>query len=452
MISATNIYEYFVCPYKIYNRQNRDKSLMIPPTDFLKRIMKLGREHEKEVMLDIKYERPKFIPGDFNKGYLETIKLMQKGANFIYQGVLKDENYVGIPDLLIKKKGKSIFGDYYYIPADIKVSGSSKEEQVMQLMLYNMLLEKLQKFAVGKGILILKKSSEIFSLENYKDKFESALAKIDLICKGLEYGLHIDGACKECPWKEVCIPIAKKTNDVSLIYGLSRSNHYKLIEKGIKTLNDLVKIDSEKIVELLETTDTTVEKWKIQANVLLSKKDKITKINLPKTKNHICFDIETSEDGRLYLIGLWHKKKFVKFFDENNEKKLIEDFAEYLFGLKDYVLYHYGSYERTMFKQLFDKHKINDEIRSELFSKMIDLFQMIKKNAVLPLVYYNLKDVAKHFGFKWRASDASGGNSMLWFDEWRRTKNKKLLKKILNYNEDDVKGNYVVLKKISNAK
>ena len=206
------------------------------------------------------------------------------------------------------------------------------------------------------------------------------------------------------------------------------------------------------MAELIDSTPETVDRWKAYASVIISGKVKINKFEFPKTKNHICFDIETTEDGKLYLIGLWHNKKFKYFLSGDDEKKIVDDFIEYLLGLKDYTLYHYGPYEKSMFRQLFDKYKVDDFVRGDINSKMIDLYQIVKKNAVLPLTSYGLKEIAKYFKFKWRSSDAGGGNSMLWFDEWNKSKDKKVLKKILNYNEDDVKGTYVVLKKLSKGK
>ena len=85
----------------------------------------------------------------------------------------------------------------------------------------------------------------------------------------------------------------------------------------------------------------------------------------------------------------------------------------------------------------------------DIFANMIDLFQMVKKYSILPLNYYNLKEVAKYFGFKWRAADALGSNSMLWYNNWLEGKEPKLLKKILGYNEDDVKATHLVLKKLA---
>lgn len=452
MIEGTDVYEYFMCPYKVYNRHHRSRSLMVPLSDFSNRLMELGREHEKELVSSIKFEKPEYTKGDLSKGFLQTVKLMQIGAEIIYQGVVKDGDYLGIPDLLIKQKGKSRYGDYHYIPAEIKLSTRSKDEQIMQLMFYDMVLEKVQGASSKKGIIILKNSSEKINLENYQGRFSEALSKINEISNGLEYGMHIDSTCKDCPWRNVCVPLAEKNNDVSLVYGLSRPAHYKIIDMGIKTLKDLKKADTPKIVESLGTTENVVERWKEQANVFITKKPKINKVELPKTKNHVCLDIETAEDGGLYLIGLWNKKKFTYFFSENDEKKIIDGFIDYVLALKDCKLYHYGIYERTEFGRLFEKYNIDENIRKEIFSKMVDLFTLVKRNAMLPLRSYGLKDVAKCMGFKWRASDASGSNSIMWYEEWKKNKDKKLLKKILDYNEDDVKATYVVLKKISKGK
>ena len=449
MVDGTDLFEYFLCPYKVYNRHNRDKSLMLPPSDFAKRLWEIGREHEKEITSVLKVVKPEYPIGDFAKGFLQTFKLMQIGSEVISQGVLKEGTHRGIPDLLFKQKGESKLGSFFYIPADIKSSLKSKEEQLMQLMFYDMLLEKVQGFSANIGIMILKGTSELIDLSKYKEKFNESLRMVEKLNKGLEYGLHIDSVCRECPWRGVCIPLAEKTKDVSLIYGLSRPLHYKMLDYGIKTLEDLKETDTEKLIQICSVTEPTVEKWKEQANVVLTNKGKVNKIELPETENHICLDIETAEDGSLYLIGLWQNNKFKYFFSEKDEKKIVDEFVEYVLALKDFRLYHYGVFERTAFKALFNKYSVPEHIQKEIFNKMIDTFYLVKGNAILPLRSYGLKEVAKCFGFKWRSSDASGGNSMLWFKEWKDKKNPELLKKILEYNEDDVKATQIVLDKLS---
>jgi uncharacterized protein len=449
MIEATDLFEYFLCPYKVYNRHNRDKSLMLPPDEFTKRLMELGIEHERELVAALPVVRPKYPRGDLQRGFLETQMLMLKGTEFIHQGVIKDEEKLGIPDLLIRQEGKSKLGKWHYVAADIKSSIRPKEEQIMQLLFYNKVLEKIQGRSSKEGMLMLKNATEIIDLSLYEEKFNEAVEKVKALSKGKEFGLHIDNVCKSCPWRNVCIPIAEKTKDASLVYGLSRSIHYKLLELGIKTLDDLKKADESKLLEIDGVGEVSVKKWKEQAEVLLTKEAKITKAELPKTKNEICLDIESAEDGRMYLIGLLRDGKFTHFFSETDEKEIVNRFVDYVLALGDYRLYHYGNIEKTTFTQMFKKYNVDEKIAHSILGNMIDLFPLVKKHAVLPITFYNLKDVAKYLGYKWRAADASGGNSMTWYDAWIHDKDPKLLKKILEYNEDDVKATALILKKIS---
>lgn len=448
MIEGTDLYDYFSCPYKVYNKHHRDRSLMIPFSDFSRRIMELGRQHEKDMISYLDAVEPKYKRGDFESGFIATKKLMEEGVPIIYQGLLMHGEYLGIPDVLIKEEGKSKLGKHHYVAADLKMSMRSKEEQVMQLMFYDLLLKEIQGVSSNKGYLMLKNISEEVDFIKYTDRFEKALVMIDQICKGLDYGLHIDTTCKECPWRDVCTKIAEQKQDVSLIYGLSRPVHYKLESLGIKTLADIETADVGKLSELDGVGEASVHKWKEQANVLITKKEKIKKIEFPKTRNHICLDIESSEDGRVYLIGLWHDDKFVHFFSEDDEKKMVNKFVDYLLSLGDYKLYHYGSIEKTTFRRLFELYGVDENIAKDIISNMIDLLPLVRKNAILPIQFYNLKDVAKYFGFKWRASDAGGGNSMTWYDAWVKDKNPEIYKKILDYNEDDVKATQVVLEKL----
>lgn len=448
MIEGTDVYEYFLCPYKVYNRHNRDRSLLVPLSEFNKKLMELGIAHEKEMVSALKFVQPKYR--DLEEGFKQTVKFMEKGAEIIYHGVLKYGDYLGIPDLLIRQEGASVFGSWHYIPAEIKINMRGKEEHVMQLLFYNMILDKIQEHNAFKGMLILKNTSEIVDIALYEDKFKEALQKIQEVSEGLDWGMHIDSVCKECGWRNVCYKLAEEKHDASLVYGLSRSLHYKLIEQGIKTVEDVVHADPNVLVQIEGITEHAIEKWKRQANVVITKKAEITKVKLPDTENRICLDLETSEDGSVYLIGLWHKNKFKYFFSEHDEQKILQEFIDYVLALKDYRLYHYGSFEKTVFRQLFEKYNIPDDISKGIFSNMIDMFQILRQNAMLPLMYYDLKSVAKHFGFSWRASDASGGNSIIWFETWKKNKDPELLKKILAYNEDDVKATDIVLEKISN--
>jgi len=70
---------------------------------------------------------------------------------------------------------------------------------------------------------------------------------------------------------------------------------------------------------------------------------------------------------------------------------------------------------------------------------MIDILEVLRPAVVFPLSFYSLKDIASYLGFRWRSDDASGANSVLWFEEWLKKKSQKMMQKILEYNEDDVR-------------
>ena len=63
---------------------------------------------------------------------------------------------------------------------------------------------------------------------------------------------------------------------------------------------------------------------------------------------------------------------------------------------------------------------------------------------ILPLYFYSLKDVARFIGFQWQAEDAGGAESVVWYNQWKDSGDKKILQKILDYNKDDVVATMVV--------
>ena len=73
-----------------------------------------------------------------------TIQAMRGGSDVIYQGSLENEFFFGKTDFLVKKKGKSKFGDYKYEILDAKLARRAKAEHIIQLACYEELLESLQ--------------------------------------------------------------------------------------------------------------------------------------------------------------------------------------------------------------------------------------------------------------------------------------------------------------------
>ncbi len=70
---------------------------------------------------------------------------------------------------------------------------------------------------------------------------------------------------------------------------------------------------------------------------------------------------------------------------------------------------------------------------------MVDLLPITTSSYILPLYFYSIKDIAKHFGFKWQHEKADGAQSTFWYEQWLEKCDRTVLQDIINYNEDDVR-------------
>src|SRR3989338_2181767 len=150
-LTGEHFYKFFQCPHWIWYDVYGDKTKKgeIPP--LIEMIHKNGLKHEREVIQSRKFEEVKpELFRDLDEAFLSTLELMKQGKN-IYHGVLMDEHWVGIPDLLEARPGKSKLGDHYYAVYDIKNSKDIKDEHKFQLVFYSLILEKIQGGRAGGG-------------------------------------------------------------------------------------------------------------------------------------------------------------------------------------------------------------------------------------------------------------------------------------------------------------
>ena len=66
-----------------------------------------------------------------------------------------------------------------------------------------------------------------------------------------------------------------------------------------------------------------------------------------------------------------------------------------------------------------------------------------------PLPSYSIKDIANYLGFKWRDESPSGALSIQWFNEYIKVKDPNILKRIIEYNEDDCKATMILKDKLA---
>jgi uncharacterized protein len=461
-ISAGTFYQYLSCPLQLWFEHHGDQKKKGAVSPIRKRLGEAGLAHERRIAEQIGFDR-EVVTEDEDEAFQETLRLMKEGR-LVYQGVLIDGDWVGRPDFLVPKRGKSRLGSHHYTVKDVKLASELTDEHRFQLTFYALLLERIQGVRPRYVYMINGQGKEIrFEIAEFIERFELTLSEVERILAGEKPAPFLSGSCKESPWYAACLSEALACNDLSLVYKIWRGEYERLRAVGIKTVSDLAGADHLKLKE--KTSG-------ISANRLLRLQQQAISLvegthivvgepDLPKTSVEIYYDVETDvlqTPALHYLHGLLVVRRgkksaraiYKQFLVRNpaQEGKVWLRFCRFINKLpQTAVIYHYGRYEHQVIAELTGRYGA-PRSALERFEKMIDLSKVATRAVIFPTPFCSLKDLAKYLGFKWRHKEASGINSVAWYQEWRCRKNskrgKKMQKDILEYNEDDVRATLVL--------
>ncbi|MFH1565996.1 MAG: TM0106 family RecB-like putative nuclease [bacterium] len=493
LITANHFYNYIQCPHRIWRDLYGPKEEKDPKTNpFVTLLWEKGALHEKNVVKRI----GNFLDlseGSHKTRFEKTILAMQNKVGLIYQGVLIYENCLGIPDMLRHND------DGTYTPIDIK-SGRSfensenekqekyKKHYAIQLCHYTKLLKSLGFANNYTGIIIdIHEKETMYDLTkqisarrriSWTQLYHTTKNEVESLLKNdIQNKPAMSGVCKLCPWYKSCKKWAKENEDLTNVFCLGRSKRDILNKDlGIEKTKDIINIDIEKVLKkkdinpyfLRGIAKTTLKKIVCRADLLNKKGNPVLykKIDFPKSEYELFFDIEDDPTQELvYLHGVYErskgKERFVPFIakssDPKAERKAWAEFWKYINSLPNngYTVYYYAPHEKTTYKKLRELYPdvISEEELEKFFNKdtAIDLYtDVIYKYTDWPLSNYSLKDIAQYLCFKWRDESPSGALSIQWYNDYIKTKDTKILNRILEYNEDDCKATMVIKDYISN--
>ncbi|MDO8558925.1 MAG: TM0106 family RecB-like putative nuclease, partial [bacterium] len=378
-ITAEHFYKFFQCPhwiwYDLYEDQKKKKT--VPP--LIQMIYEDGLRHEKEIIAGRKFEEINTaLFKDLDEAFLATVEMMKQGKN-IYHGVLMDEHWVGIPDLLESRRGKSKLGDHYYVVYDIKNSKEIKDEHKFQLVFYSLMLEQIQGVRPEEAYIINSEGEQIsFLIDDFLNYFHLTLGNIEKILDGQKPPPFLKSGCKKTPWYSLCLSETEGCRDVSLIFSLKQIEQRQLYEVGIKTINQMASSSMAELQEKLEgwSYDKIVRCHNQAQSLVKNEMLVLKKSEFPDVKTEIYFDIEGDPTrGIDYLLGILIKDKTsasapqYKYFlakDKQEEKKIWEEFTKFIEGLDDFVIYHYAFYEKLAFNRFALQYGV-DPVVAEKF-------------------------------------------------------------------------------------
>ncbi|MBU0732460.1 TM0106 family RecB-like putative nuclease [Patescibacteria group bacterium] len=456
-------FKYGTAPHWLWHDIYTEKKEKGEMPELMEKLLEQGVLYEEEYVKNLKFREVKEtspLPA-----FQHTKKLMQEGADLIYQGEIQYEEkgiiYRGRPDFLKREDGG-------YIAIDIKSSKDIKKEQRQQLVLYSLILEKVQGKLPATAAIINKDGiqKEVKITKSLIIKTKAQIEEILEIIRGKKPPLKLTSTYKNSPWFDKCVKDAEKENDIALIYKLDSRAHEKLRELGIKTVEQAAKMDVGSLPKIPHASRKILERAKIQAQALQDGDLKWLKNpKIPDAKLKLFFDIEGDPLLQVeYMFGFWvsgdpkmellyehanvvpdgkEEKYFIYFLAEKpeDEKAMWEDFIDWLETLpEDYLVYHYAPYEKIRTRKMADEYGRNDAFE-KFHSRLVDLYEIVLDSVIFPLYFYSVKDIAKSkfLDFKWRHPKAGGAQSIFWYEKWLETGDKQVLQDIINYNEDDVR-------------
>jgi uncharacterized protein len=454
-ISPSLFFQYAKSPHWIWYDIHGDKSMKAELPELTKRLIEGGVLHEEEYVKGLnKISIDKALSEE--EAERQTLEFMRAGEELIYQGVISyiegDVKFKGRPDLLKKCKGSSSFGDYYYMPVEIKNSTKcDKAEYKKQLMLYSIILNMIQGYMPMTAGFINKNKVEVPCelTEKIQKSTNNTIGEILKILRGAEPSLKISSVCKESPWFDVLFKDAKTRSDIALIYNVRADSLEDLRALGVKTISDMAACDIETLPKIKGASADTLKRAQQQAVALIN--GKIAKISDPdilEAKTKIYFDIEGDPFlGIQYLFGFLiikeNSEPVFRYFvaeNPNNEGDMWAEFLSWLNAenFQDFKVYHYASYEKTYLGKLSEKYGSCQQL-SRFVENLVDLSTIVTRSFVFPIYFYSIKDIAKHLDFKWQHAKAGGAQSIFWYEKWLETGDRGILQDIINYNEDDVR-------------
>jgi len=487
-ITASKLYDFIQCPHRVWRDIYGPQDEKIAETNpFVQLLWDKGVNHEKKIVSKIG-EVLDLSEGSIDERFQKTIEAIRNKTPLIYQGVLKYENYLGIPDLLEK------LPDNTYVPIDIKSGmgfeggdeengeeGKPKKHYAIQLCLYNDLLKKLGFASHNNGRIIdIHGETAEYNLiapmgkinkQTWWECYEKTRKAVDLLMKNeTKNKPAMGGICKLCPWYNSCKKWCEESHDLTNIFYLGRSIRDTInTDLNIDKIDDFLNINIADVLKdkksdsqyLKGIAEKTLTKFLQRAEILYKTKKPVAyePVVFPEVDFELFFDIEDDPTQEfIYLHGVYERsqagERFIDFTARNvsddAEKEAWKGFWGYIDSLPQgcFAVYYYSHHEKTTYKKLQKRYPdvISLEKVEDFFEdpNVIDLYKIVSKQTDWPLGSYSLKALATYLGFKWRDETPSGALSIQWFNNYLETMDEVVLKRILEYNEDDCKATMIL--------
>ena len=464
IITAQDLYNYSKCAHRVYLDAHGDPSERSKASAFVRLLWEMGLQTEREYIGALgegDYVNLQALP--VAQACKRTLELMVTGAGLIFQGAVRAGNWLGRPDLLIKRTdAPSQLGDYYYEPIEIKAGRGWEERDgkrtrfkphyAFQILFYRKILQQLQEHLPSVGHIInVDMQMEEFETGAFESTFEQALAEVERLVAGAETSEPVLGSgCHLCHWYQRCRRWVEGTGDPSGLYFVGKQK-FDLKRVGLDNIREIAVMDVSQYLrppnKIPRMGEKALARMKTRAQVKLAGRPQIRAgYAFPQHQREIYFDIEDDPTRDLtYLFGLVSRDakgsgdfRYFIARSPQQEEDIVRAFWEFVRAADDSVFYVYSAKERATLKRLMQRYRLDETVYDRYLEREYDLYSdLVVKYSDWPTYSYGIKQIAGLVGFKWRDPDPSGANSIVWYNDYLNSGSPQLLERILDYNEDD---------------
>ncbi|MDJ0707642.1 MAG: TM0106 family RecB-like putative nuclease [Leptolyngbyaceae cyanobacterium MO_188.B28] len=466
------LFNYQRCNRRAFLELRGDRTQKDPPSDYLRKLKQDSSDHSQSILLNYQpLHHPVYPSQDWIAGASATLALMQQGVEHINRGVLLKQNAQGLflvstPTLLIKQPGQSVWGDWCYVPIDIKLGKKPKLDYQIISTFHAYVLADAQGVWPETSWLALR-AGKLYAVD-----LERQLPRMHEILQGCIQDLQKEyipevfiahSRCDLCQWFSGCYSQAQAQQHLSLLPGVTPARYAHLQALKLTTVEALSVANPARLAPLPGFGEQVAEKLVHQAQAVLENRAiprtsphsyqpfPLLPADLPSADIELYFDIEAAPDKNLvYLHGVLvvdHQAKTETFHalvaeEPDQERMAWEQFLRLVLQYPEAPVYHFCPYEAQTVQRLAEEYGAPLEHIEPLLERFVDVHKCITDAVTLPIESYALKHIARWLGFNWRDLGANGAQSICWYDDWMVTGDRTYLDAILRYNEDDCRATY----------
>jgi predicted RecB family nuclease len=471
LLSASDLMRFMSCKHAtaLDLRYARGEALLpADDTEDAKILQKQGDEHESRYLSKLKLDGRSVVEFGREGGLVAAAQAtrgaLAQGHDVLFQGAFFTAPWGGWSDFLVRVEQPSALGAFSYEVVDTKLKRKPDPKHILQLVLYSDLLAKIQGFEPEHAHIELGNGERFsFRLKEYAAYARHARSRLEaFVAAPPATSPEPVKMCGLCRWRDNCQGQWDATDSLSLVAGISRSQRGKLAAAGINTMSQLGQL-TQRVPKLAETTR---QRLAIQARLQTARRAggppsfELKPLDpsrglalLPEPDDgDIFYDIEGDpfyEDGLEYLHGVWFENGGIGVFqdywahDRAQEgeavRQLMAFFADRLSKFPNAHVYHYAAYEISALRRLTSSHGIGEALLDQMLreSRFVDLYSVVSGSLIASEPAYSLKNLEAFYMEARTGEVKTAGGSVVAYENWRETKDPKILEEIRDYNRID---------------